>query len=314
MTVRACSRCGAPLDRQPGMTMLRCQFCGAENDIGAPPSPLAHFPADPYRPAPPIQTDESQAQRVGAIVGVVIAIVTVAIVLPLVAFSSRSTTTTTTVRARPTATVAPIPTTPAETHFALADIHDIQLGFAQDAKVDAPGRSGTATAFEPIANWDWMLSIAHAWWDDALPFELSADPLATDGTADISGPSPSTYMTFVSKKCRAAIQKRAETAATSHDSSCTLRVQPHADWVELSIESIAADFNSATAARPITKPPCTFGQALAALSAQKRLTVRPRYAIRYENYFVGNPFRVSNGKDTASMNGVSISPSFCKSK
>ncbi|HEX7666335.1 MAG TPA: hypothetical protein VF407_17535, partial [Polyangiaceae bacterium] len=159
---------------------------------------------------------------------------------------------------------------------------------------------------------DWMLSIAKAWWDDSVPYVLSADPVSTDGTADISGDSPSTSMTFLSKKCRAALAERAKTATKSQDSSCTLRVMPHADWVTVEIESIAVDFNPSSAQRPITKPPCTFGQAFTALA--KRITPRPRYAVRYENDFVGNPFRISSGRDTASMNDISISPTFCQSK
>ncbi|MEO8801394.1 MAG: hypothetical protein ABI551_26120, partial [Polyangiaceae bacterium] len=204
-----------------------------------------------------------------------------------------------------------LPTPPTAPLTPLGEIHDVQLSTMDSLRVDAPGRVGTdPTAFDPIANWDWMQSIAAAWWDDAKPYELSADPIATNGTADLTNPL-SLGMTFVSKKCRAAVAARAETATTADRSSCTLHVAPKASWVDVEMELIAADGNAASAARPISKPPCTFGSVFAALEKQGRLTKRPRYSIRYENDVFGNFYRISNGQNTASMPTVSISPSFC---
>jgi hypothetical protein len=75
-------------------------------------------------------------------------------------------------------------------------------------------------------------------------------------------------MRFVSRECRVALKKAAETATKSANSSCTLDLEVRADgpWIEIS--PIAADFNPASASRPITKPRCTLGQAFAALEAQ----------------------------------------------
>ncbi len=314
----ACSRCGAPLELEVGQSIVRCEFCGAENEVGrsspfAPPPPPAIYPLQPGAFLP------ARAPGNPAIVGVAVVLVmfvlAIAGAVMFLLVGRPTSSVPVAVTATPPKPVSPPTLRPPPTPrlMPLSAIHDIQIGIMDTPEVDVPGRIGADKSFDPVANWDWMQSIANAWWDDAKPFELHADPLATDGTADLTG-QPNVDMTFVSKKCRAAVSARAQTATTSRDSSCTLRVAPKPAWVELAIESIAADFNAASASRPIGKPRCTLGQAFTALDKQGRLTKRPRYSVRYENNVFGSFFRISNGQNTASMPDLSISPSFCIAK
>lgn len=312
MTVQACSACGAPLDLATYQPVLRCHFCGADNArSAAAASPFAATHAvPPHRPPPP-----RQAQRLPAYLAVGIGIFTVCIAIPLVIAvrSGAPMRAATTAVPVPTVPKSPAPTSTKPAAVPLANLHGTPIrSMGAGVEVDAPGRIGPPTAFDPIANWDWAQSIANAWWPDAKSYGLSADAFGMDGLVDLTDAHARVTYTFLSKSCRAAAAKEAETSTTSHDTSCTLEIGVKAGNPVLEISSIAVDFNAAEARRPVPKPPCTLAQAMT--TVKKRLTPRPRYSARLVWNTWGMAYRISNGHDTASMDDVEISPSFCKPK
>ena len=303
MTVQACSACGAPLDLTTYRPVIRCHFCGAENTRAVPNPFAATHPVVPYRPPPP-----AAARRSPAYVAAGVGVLAVCVILLTALSVGRG------ARGRTTPTlVTPVVTRTKPVAVPLANLHGMPIpSMGAGVEVDAPGRIGPPTAFDPIANWDWAQTIANAWWPDAKNYGLSADAFGTDGLVDLTDEHTRVTYTFLSTSCRAAAARAAETATVSQDTSCTLEIDVKAGNPVLEISTIAVDFNSAEARRPVPKPPCTLAQAMAAV--KKKLTPRPRYSVRLDWDTFGMTYRIGNGHDTASMEDVEISPSFCKAK
>lgn len=292
--------------------MQRCEFCGVENALEAPP-PAFVPPPSAFVPPPPPAAGGSGAGVFLAVAGLALGGGIIAAVVMGVTTSSNTTTVTT-----KTTTFTPVPPAiPTEPPpVPLARLHTTPIGWTGAVKVDAPGRVGTATQFDPLANWDWAHTIGNAWWPDAKLYELVADPIQKDGTVDLTGPDvmsipPHVEYHFVSQDCKAAEKKRAETESNFREASCSLAVEVKRDAVTVTMDLIGVDEDGR--AHPIAKPPCSIADAFTYLDANK-LTVRPTYQIRLVNDVFGYEYRVSNGLGSATFDGRDVSPTFCAKK
>ncbi len=309
MSVRVCSRCGAPLPSS-AVRYQRCEFCGVENDLELPqaPPPPQFVAPPPYVPLPPPQSSGAAVAIVLGVSGVLLAMgIGVAVWAASTPPHPAPAWTTTTY-------TPPIPTGPSEPPpVPLAALHTTPLTWTSSVKVDAPGRVGPASAFDPLANWEWAQTIGTSWWPDAKLYELAADPIAKDGTVDLTGPEssgigPHVEYHFVSQDCKAAEKKKAETESNFRESSCSLEIEVKAKTVEVDLDLIGVDGDGRS--KPIPKPPCSIADAFTYFDS-KKLTVRPTYQIRLEYDVFGYLYRVSNGIGSASFDAMDVGATFC---
>lgn len=306
MSHRVCSRCGAPLPAASAR-VVRCEFCGIEEVLeGKPPVDVSQVSPTPFAPpAPPPPSAAAPVLAVSMVLGVLVAAGAVAFAL----VSSSPTTSTKTI----TTVVSPPMPVMAPTSVSLSKLHTAPITWTQDLSLDAPGRIGPDTAFDPLANWDWAASIGTAWWSDAIVLGVEANPIRADGTVDLTGPSvssipPSVEYHFGSKDCLAAQKKRAETEVGFEETSCSLELQVKAGNTRVRMDLIGYDHGGHNTG--ITKPSCTVAQAFTKLTETKKLTTRPTYAVTLD----GDGMRVSNGLGSATMDSQTLAFDFCGAK
>lgn len=314
MSHRVCSRCGAPLPASDALVQ-RCEFCGVENEWGAP---QAGFAPPPPLPPPMFVPPPQPQQGAGAAIAVaVVSLIVLSMGIGFAVFATSSSSATSTVVSPPTIAIPAVPPVPTEPPPVPASkLHETPLTWTSSVKVDAPGRVGPLDKFDALANWEWAHTIGRGWYSDAKLYELRIDPIEKDGTVDLTGaPVSSIYphaeYHFVSQDCKAAEKKRAETESNFKESSCSLEINVTAKAVEVDLDLISVDEDGR--AHPITLPPCSIGDAFAYLDAHK-LTVRPTYQITLVNDVFGFEYRVSAGMGSASMDGKDVSPTFCGKK
>jgi hypothetical protein len=214
---RACTNCGAPL---AGPSRV-CEFCGVEQAPDPPPPPPPQPIVQPFR-SPAYVPPQQQGAKAGAaaVVGGVITLGAVGMAIALSTAGSRSSTPPTI----PNISIPPIPTVnlPNKTVVPISALHTTKLTWTESVAIERTDMLGTLDKFDPLANWDWALSVGRGWWSDAEMYTLDLDPIEKDGTVNATAESARAEFHLVSKACEQDRAKRAETEKDAKDNSSSI--------------------------------------------------------------------------------------------
>jgi hypothetical protein len=201
-TARRCAGCGSPLPHTSDTArQIKCAFCGLVNDFehaGGTPPPAT------------IKIDVAGAakagQKVAWIVLAAIAVVAVSVIGGIYTATRPVMQVLTNIPTQ----VPQVERTPPRPPQKLAPA-DLAKGEPGWRELDVPAPKSGWSAFEPVTDIGWAMTIAHAWQQDARLNSIDADRLKDNGTIDLTGgPENSAGYRFTSPSQIEAWQRLAD--------------------------------------------------------------------------------------------------------
>src|SRR5581483_8042748 len=178
MAHRACTNCGAPMTGPS----RGCEFCGVEQAPDPPPEPPRPVVVQKWA-APPAYVPQQQPQSAGRAVALAVgSVVAVGAVATAVAIGTTSSHTTVVTPNIAIPNIGDPLAAPSKTLVPISALHTTPLDWTSSIAIERTGMVGTLEKFDPLANWDWALSVGRSWWSDAEMYTLDIDPIEKDGT------------------------------------------------------------------------------------------------------------------------------------
>jgi hypothetical protein len=179
-----------------------------------------------------------------------------------------------------------IGTPPGDSSFTLAELaHPMWKG--ESDSLNAPGMVGSFEAFDPLANFDWILGIARAWNADAVITRVRIDGVSRDGTVNFAhNGSPKVRYEIQSPGCA---RERPGSGVTPREAqSCGLEV-----IVALGDDVPAARLiltgGSSSTSWAIERPKCSITMALDAADKAGQLASTPVHRVELERNAYESP-------------------------
>ncbi len=267
--MRICKNCGATIASATPGSIVRCEFCGVDEQI---PLPVSQFGGGGAYQHPQIVVARPSAAAMVipfAIVGVVMAMG--------VGFGVYNS-----MRMQQAASEVTIsqniaemerqqPTAPKVT---LANIATIPTQGWET--LDAPGMVGTLDAFDVVANYSWAQKVGLAWKPDAAIMRIDVDRVGRDGLVNLKAtPDASVEYRIFSPKCRKDYEDTTATVDPHFQCELDIQIKNESGVIVPTVLKTGDQLFTLKYDKEMKSPVCTLQQVMQKLDKAKKLPQKP---------------------------------------
>lgn len=271
--MRICKNCGARLAAATPGSIVRCEFCGAEEQIPLPVSAFGGGFHPPVRPAPQVNTGPMVA------VGIIVALVAIGGVVAGFVSQRKAEE-----QARVEALQQPdMPNIdqlmkeaqqPKAPKVNLSNIATIPTQGWET--LDAPGMVGPLDAFDVVANYTWAQKVGLAWKPDAVVMRIDVDRVGRDGLVNLKAtPDASVEYRLFSPKCRKDYEDSTATVDPHFQCELDIEIKSESGVIVPTVLKTGDQLFVLKYDTEMKSPACTLPQVMAKLDKAGKLPQKP---------------------------------------